>query len=98
MVKNTAISIYRKRKRDLFLDFERETNYEEIMVDNINSLIDAKLIAEKINELPDKYKDVLVLKYFNELSNKEIAVILNITELVVRKRIERARKLLGGKK
>jgi len=47
-----------------------------------------------INELPDTYKEILILKYSSGFSNVEIAEILEVSEVNVRKRISRARKLL----
>lgn len=51
-------------------------------------------IVKAIESLPDAYKDVLVLKYCNELDDAELAAVFGISNASVRKRIERARKLL----
>ena len=47
-----------------------------------------------IESLPDHLKEILLLKYSVGFSNTEIADILGISEVNVRKRISRARKLL----
>lgn len=52
-----------------------------------------KLLA-KINELSDIYKDVIILEYLYEYSMKEIAELLNLSYDTVKKRSERARKIL----
>jgi len=39
-----------------------------------------RVIAEAINELPEKEKMVLVLYYYEDLTLKEIGQVLNVTE------------------
>lgn len=51
-------------------------------------------IEYSIEKLPSNYKIVIFLKYYNQMNSKEIASILNITEATVRKRLDRARRLL----
>ena len=53
-----------------------------------------------INALGSKYKDVIILYYYEELSIKEVAQALHISEDAAKKRLERARntlKEMGGK-
>lgn len=95
--KNAAISMYRKRKHELFLDFEKEIENGKNIIDNLSEMIEAKLVAEEINNLPEKYKDILVLKFFNGCNYEEISKILNISKTTARKRIERARVYLEGR-
>lgn len=95
ITKNTAISEYRKRKKELYLDFEREMNVDKYFTYNIDGIIDVRNLADNILRLPDIYKDVLVLKFFNEFTNKEVSRTLNISEANVRKRMERAKIILG---
>lgn len=51
-------------------------------------------IEEAILKLPINYSTVLILKYSQGYSNKEISQILNISEENVRQRISRSRKRL----
>ena len=44
-----------------------------------------------ITLLPNKYKEVITLFYYEELSAEEIAHILNVSSSCVRKRLERGR-------
>ena len=96
LTKNNAISIYRKRKHELFLDFEKEMNSQSYFAPNIVNTVENKMIIMRIFDLPDIYKDVLILKFFNGFSNKEISNTLEISEINVRKRIERAKSYLKG--
>ncbi|MDD3839973.1 MAG: sigma-70 family RNA polymerase sigma factor [Clostridia bacterium] len=51
-------------------------------------------IFQKVMDLPIKYRSVIVLRYFEGLSDKDISDILQISESAVRTRIHRAKKML----
>lgn len=51
-------------------------------------------LQKHIVKIPKKYKDVLILRYINDLTNKEIAELLNIPESTVATHISRAKQLL----
>ncbi|KOS69797.1 hypothetical protein AEA09_08545 [Lysinibacillus contaminans] len=55
---------------------------------------DALLVAA-IEKLPTKYKDVLLLFHFAELSLKEVSETLKMPENTVKTRLRRARKMVG---
>lgn len=55
---------------------------------------DLDSLAKAVLKLPAIYKDALKLKYVQEFSNAEIAGMLGISETAVRKRLERARRML----
>lgn len=54
-------------------------------------------IYELVCSLPDKYRQVIHLYYYEELSVKEIAEILGKKEGTIKTRLVRARKLLNHK-
>lgn len=56
---------------------------------------DALLVAA-IEKLPTKYKDVLLLFHFAELSLKEISETLKMPENTVKTRLRRARQMVGS--
>ena len=47
-----------------------------------------------VSKLPDKYKKVILLYYYNKYSTSEISSLLKIKEDNVRKLLERGRKIL----
>lgn len=51
-------------------------------------------LFEKVIELPIKYREVVILYYFKELSIKEISFILNEKETTLQSRLSRARSKL----
>ena len=65
--------------------------------DQTKEEVDKVLINSFIDLLPEKYKTVLILFYFQKLKTAEISELLNINEATVRKRLERARSLLKTK-
>jgi RNA polymerase sigma-70 factor, ECF subfamily len=54
----------------------------------------AEIIAEAIEKLKPKYKEVLYLYYYKELSRKEVADTLGISPRRVSERVNYAQKLL----
>lgn len=51
-------------------------------------------LADCMAKLPAHYREILLLKFDNGYSNKELAQILNISESGIRKLLGRAKKLL----
>lgn len=51
-------------------------------------------VANAIMQLPDKYKEVILLHYFQEMKMSEIASIIGITTSVVSRRIKKAHEAL----
>ena len=51
-------------------------------------------VADVVKTLPEKYRVVLILFYWDSLSIKEIASVLKVSEDAIKKRLERARNLI----
>ncbi len=95
ILKNTAIDIYRKRKKQ----YEYETEERDDVSDNDDRLLDQIIADEnhhefmlKLNNLKKEYQEIILLKYVYELSNSEIGNLLSMTDSVVRQHICRAKK------
>lgn len=54
-------------------------------------------VYEAVKELPDKYREVIHLFYYEELQISEIAQVLNRNEATVKTHLARGRKLLEEK-
>lgn len=61
----------------------------------LSRMEDDSSLLKAVYALPARYKDVILLRYYFDLSNSEIAQQLRITESTVRSRIFRARKKLS---
>ncbi|MGL4912352.1 MAG: RNA polymerase sigma factor [Romboutsia sp.] len=94
LTKRTSIDIYRKNKKKNTISLE--TCYSDINLESSSNFIEGSdtLIIESISKLPETYKEVFILKYRHDLTNKEISKILNISKDSVEKRIQRGRKKL----
>lgn len=87
MTINESIELLRSNyKNKVVLDEELIT---KLPSQNINeSIYD---IEKAIEQLPVKYKTIVILYYYDLMPTKEIAKVLNLSDAAVRKRLERAR-------
>ena len=102
---NVCKDFYRKKwLRDIFKSKSYEDIYESEYTsqttrqrepENVYVLSEEKNeILEKVVHLPSTYKDVIILYYYNGYNAEEIGKITGATSQNVRKRLERARKML----
>lgn len=94
IVHHETISVWRKKtsfNKNNTLDFNKlnETLTNDDELDNEEH---EKKIQLLINLLPENYKSVLVLKFFEDKSYEEISDILKIPEGTVATRLNRAKK------
>lgn len=92
---NLIIDEYRKRK-ELSLDGLMAEGFEPGFDDikNTETAIDAKLVLGIINQLDEKHRGVVLMRYIDELSPKEIAEIIGDNENNISVRIHRGLKQL----
>lgn len=97
---NTTMDFFRKKKNydEFFLnDYSKILQTSPSPEDNIISEQKNSALLKAINELEEKYKKVMELKFLEDKSIKEIAGILDLTEANVKIRILRGKKLLSDK-
>ncbi|WP_099157451.1 sigma-70 family RNA polymerase sigma factor [Virgibacillus ndiopensis] len=97
---NTSKDFLRKKKfmnliypRQFFEDFRRSESSEEIFLKQNRK----EQVLQTIFTLPIKYREILVLYYFQELTLEEIVKALNINSNTVRTRLSRGRDRLKQK-
>lgn len=83
-----AIDLLRKIQKRQTLEFNEDISGVEIPFEMDNP------IATAIAKLPAQYREVLLMRYHNGFSAKEIASILSMSDSGVRKLIARAKKAL----
>ncbi|SHI61798.1 RNA polymerase sigma-70 factor, ECF subfamily [Clostridium cavendishii DSM 21758] len=105
-----AINLYKDSYRKIkkyfakFIDFKDDTE-KNLLIENIPSDLYLpeqemekneikKLLQKSINKLKDDYKIIIILFYYNNLKQKDIALILNIPEGTVKSRLNTAKKIL----
>ena len=104
VIKHASINIYNKKMReseviylsDKATDFENGTVRQAGFADDGSDDHDRAELMEMIRKLPEKYHKVTVCMAVEELSVKDTARKLGITEANVRKRYERAKVMLRG--
>lgn len=98
ITKNTAIDFLRKTENTP-IPYERaeETGEERSLEDLYIEISDYNKLVHIIDEMDEKYKEVLRLRCIHELSTKETAEILNISEGNVNTRLMRAKRILAQK-
>lgn len=77
---------YEDIKPGILLEIKAEDIYEK--------LLDKNAISVEIMKLSPKYREVILLYYYQQLSVKEIAVILNKKETTILQWLKRAREQL----
>ncbi|MDP3697721.1 MAG: RNA polymerase sigma factor [Candidatus Taylorbacteria bacterium] len=87
---NLIIDEYRKKK-ELSLDRLQEDGFEPGFDDRHKNenRIDAQFAISAINQLDEKYREVILMRYIDELSPKEIAEITGESENNVSVRLHR---------
>lgn len=105
VTRNVAIDIYNSiRKSNCNLEYIESWGNEDIEnlssektpCDNLILKEESNRIIKAIYSIPEKYRDVLLLEKLYEYSQKEIASILNISLDAVKKRSQRAKKILAN--
>lgn len=100
VIKHASINIYNKKKREsevIYLS-DRDDDFEDADTDAVGNMTDEKHteLDEMMHKLPEKYYEVVNCIAVKDMSVRETAHELGITEANVRKRYERAKLLLKG--
>lgn len=73
IIVNTALDFLRKRKRLIIVDDVILTGYDCGKVDNYPDLD----LQKALDDLPEKYRSIIILRYFEDFKIEEVAEILN---------------------
>jgi RNA polymerase sigma-70 factor (ECF subfamily) len=97
VIKNTSINLYNKRKNEnkvvSFAENLEAVCADEAAITDDNNDTGAEC-TPLMNSLPEKYYDVVECLVIRDFSVRETADRLGITEANVRKRYERAKKMM----
>lgn len=77
------------KKQDTFPELSFEENYD--------GMLDRTVLITEIGNLKPKYKEVILLYYYQELSVHEITEVLGQKETTIKARLQRAREQLRMK-
>ena len=92
---NITISELKKRKKKINIDNYDVINNDDIFINNKSINIDEKLdLYNAVDLLKNNYKTIIIMKYFNDLTIKEIGYTLNLSENTVKTNLKRAKEAL----
>lgn len=99
---NETISYLRKHSKIKTIAIESDSEDEASLIEILKSEEDIEMdyskkelgekVRKAINDLPEKYRDVLILKYLQDLDYKDISDILKIPMGTVATLVNRAKK------
>lgn len=87
---NTALDFLRKRKRLVVMDEETLDAFDEGTEDRYENID----LHQALNEMPDHYRSILILRFFEDLKLEEIAGILDENVNTIKSRLYRSLKML----
>jgi len=93
---NLIVDEYRKKK-ELHLDDLIEAGVQFAggeKVEDVKNKIDAKIVVRMLDYLRPKYREVIVMRFLNDMTLVEIARLIGESENTVSVRINRAIKML----
>ena len=67
----------------LFTTDEYESDYYRFQVSGFDVLVKNELLAEALNALPERKRDIVLLSYFLDMSDAEIGELLNVVRTTV---------------
>lgn len=92
IAKNTITDYYRKKQLQTNT-IEDDTVFDND-TDNDAGIALGKCVYSFVNQLPEEYRELMILSEIKEIPQKEIAEQLNINYVTVRSKIQRGRKKL----
>lgn len=105
VLNNLIIDEYRRRKESsldalLEIDGVDEGSFDDLSESTVEALaatIDGRKAFDLLEEMPDQYREVIILRFVDQLGPREISKLIEETENVVSVRIHRGLKLLRQK-
>ncbi|MGG7057251.1 RNA polymerase sigma factor [Clostridium nigeriense] len=93
--KNLIVDYYRKNKKITYKDIEEDLRSEENIIFKIIKEEEKRELFNAILQLPETYREVIILFYFMNLKTSEIAKNLTLSEGATRNILYRGRQKLA---
>jgi RNA polymerase sigma factor (sigma-70 family) len=100
IARNHVKSFIRNKKRDILQKAKPMENANDMPIDEDGPVESAikkehiELVDAAIGQIPEEYREVLVLYYRQQYSVRQIAELLDLSEEVAKKRLQRSRKMI----
>ena len=102
IAQNSIIDFHRKKKETLELNEDVKDDAKKSLVKEINLKINHESVLKALSHLKENYREIIVMRYLEDLQYSEISKILGKTEGSIRISIMRGlneiRKILGCNK
>ena len=93
-----AINVCRDMQRtSWFRNISRMVSLDSVQIQQPQKSEISHALMDEIMRLPKKYREVILLYYYEDMKQNEIAEILGVSVTTVCRRIEKARELLKDK-
>lgn len=105
LIRNTAIDLYRQRGRERVVSFEDLEqplpDQSQLPEERLIGQLEREQVTACLMELEEKYRDLLILRYYHGYQNKDIAQLLGMSQTQVAVGLYRGkqklrRRLEGG--
>lgn len=93
IARNLIIDLSRKKK-EISIDYVEEISQDENLVEGISQKENIEKVKNALAKLADMDRQIIILRYFEEMSHSEVAKIINIKEGALRVRTIRLLKKL----
>lgn len=90
IIVNTSLDFLRKRKKTVLVEDDQLEIYQKGKVDDYSDMD----LQQAIEELPHKYKIIIILRYFEDFKMEEIADVLDENINTIKTRLYKAHKML----
>lgn len=100
VARSVVIDWYRANAHERTVSLDETMSFDgmepasEKLLKQVEAGLDTTLVLEKVRCLKDEYRDVIVMRYLDELSTREIAEVLGKSPSNIRVLIHRATKAL----
>lgn len=90
IIVHTSLDLLRKQKKTILTEDHQFDSLQNGKTDNYTDLD----LHKAIDELPPKYKTIIILRYFEDFKMEEIADVLDVNISTIKTRLYKAHKLL----
>jgi RNA polymerase sigma-70 factor (ECF subfamily) len=98
---NLVVDYYRTEKNYLNLETIKEVSVAGNLEEKIDQEFEMGLIKTALKELPPEYQTIIIMKFVEDLTNKEIATALGKTEGAIKtaqcRSLQNLKKIIDGK-
>lgn len=95
IARNKALDLLRKRRREVSLTLEENLVDQQPRPEEVWLVKEqASMLSDVLNELPEHYRQALYLRYHQELSYEEIALVLQVPVSRVKTYLHRGKEKL----